>query len=67
VLTERQRDAIAYYRAYSAPAQWCVEPADAQGRVAVTATTPRGTWTYLLDPDGTCRALPAGDGSLVAG
>lgn len=59
MLTDRQRDAIDYYRTYSGPAEWTIGRADPHGRVRITAVTRHGTWSYLLDADGTCRAVPA--------
>ncbi|MGE3289213.1 MAG: hypothetical protein AB7J32_24375 [Pseudonocardia sp.] len=60
MLTDRQRDAIDYYRIYSGPAEWVVGRADPDGRVRITAVTRQGTWSYVLDADGTCRAVPGG-------
>jgi hypothetical protein len=66
VLTERQRDAVAYFQAYSAPATWVLAESDVAGHVTVTAMTSRGTWTYLLAPDGSCRHVPAPVGAPLA-
>lgn len=57
MLSERQRDAISYYKAYSAPAEWIIGPQDERGRVHVTVVNAYGTWPYVFDADGTCRAV----------